>query len=216
VSRLVLLLVLLGALVACRGDRQGQAGSPSTSLPMSGAPISRVPPSAVPTQQGHRGDPTTRPSDPVSALGPRNPPNRYISSYVRLLDHGRRRAAMALWLDGASVPVAGTRISFEQEGHARPAGRSGMGMGTDAYRFIVAVPGRYRETNRSVAKPTTREVDFLLVRSTRHQAWRILAVQDQETASSEPLGDAPAKRRVAHPSRAADVNPGADGGPDGV
>lgn len=90
----------------------------------------------------------------------------------------RHDAAIGLWLDGATVPPAGTRISFMQHGKVHPADRSGMGMGTNNYRYIVAVPGRYRETGPHGSASPSRAVNFLLLRSSRQQPWSILGIED--------------------------------------
>jgi len=55
-----------------------------------------------------------------------------------------------------------------------------MGMGTNAWRYIVAVPGRYSETSPDDCTSTTRMVNFLLVRSSLQQPWRIVEVEDAQ------------------------------------
>lgn len=154
------LVALLGALAACTGG-DGQT-RPVTQSPTP----SPTPTSTSPTRQG----------DPQ--LGSQDSPASYIARYVHLLDAGNRDAAISIWLDGASVPRTGTRIFFEQHRTAHPADRSGMGMGTDAYRYIVAVPGSYRETTLNGVASPSRSVNFLLVRSSRQQPWSILGVQN--------------------------------------
>jgi hypothetical protein len=123
----------------------------------------------------------------LPSLGPGDSPAAFIAAYVRLLDTGPRGAAVSLWLDGATVPRASITISFKREGKALPADRTGMGMGTNAWRYIVAVPGRYTETTHNDHVSTSRTVSFLLVRSSRQQTWHILGVQDSEP---EPCGRA--------------------------
>jgi len=113
-------------------------------------------------------------------LTPNDSPASYIAAYVDLLDAGNRDAAISLWLDGATVPPAGTSVFFKQKGKVHPADRSGMGMGTNSWRYIVAVPGRYRETTPDGSASTARVVNFLLLRSSRQQPWHILGVEDPQ------------------------------------
>jgi hypothetical protein len=175
-SLAISLVMLLGALAACGGERHARAVAVATS-PVSRAPVATSTSLAVPLQsRGPKavwGSPTT---GVVPRLGLRGSPISYITIYVYLLDGGRRQAALSLWIDGATVPAPGTRITFTQTGRAHRASRDGMGMGTANWRDIVAVPGRYRETGRDGAASTFRSVDFLLVRSSRHEPWRILGV----------------------------------------
>jgi hypothetical protein len=139
-------LVALGALVACNRDSQPRPAAQPTPQSASSAL-----PTALPTPDRTLRPPPWRahPSDVLPRRGPGDSPAVFIAGYVRLLDTGPRCAAVSLWLDGATVPRAGITISFKPEGEAHPADRTGMGMGTNAWRYITAVPGQYTETTRN-------------------------------------------------------------------
>jgi hypothetical protein len=104
-----------------------------------------------------------------------DPPLDYAVQYVTCFNAGNRPAAQSFFLD-VGLPKDGTTITFRPDGGTCKVDREGLGMGTNSYRYMIGIPGRYREQPaHGEAKPAQHKV-FILLRGSKHQRWKILEV----------------------------------------
>ena len=115
-----------------------------------------------------------------ASLTPSNPPIAYVERYISCLNEGNREEAQSLWLD-AIVPESGTKASFHPVNRQCDVNREHMGMGMNAYRFIVAVPGVYTEVSPSGERARNNHAVFILLRDSQTDPWRISGLTDSDS-----------------------------------
>jgi hypothetical protein len=106
------------------------------------------------------------------------PPITYIDRYLSLLRQENMSAADHLWLDAATAAPKGTTATFDPVHRSCRVQRDQMGMGVNAYRYIVAIPGVYRQTSPTGIRTVRDHAVFLLVRGTKQRPWSILQLTD--------------------------------------
>jgi hypothetical protein len=120
-----------------------------------------------------------------ASLSSGDSPADYVRHYIACLNNGTQEAAQQYWVD-VGLPKRGTTATFHPTQHQCRVNRDSFGMGTNAYRFLVAVPGRYSDTSPSGKTTQYTDAVFILLRGTRQQPWAILERTD--SASDEVQG----------------------------
>jgi len=105
---------------------------------------------------------------------PDTSPDQLLSTWADMVNNGQSRSADQLWVNGAPATNGHVELKTEDLQTVDPARSSGA----SAYRLVRSVTALYREVPARDVWVDYHEREYILVRNSTEESWRILSFDD--------------------------------------